>query len=440
MDEAALSARDLAIDRVGEATIPSPLDTAFADGAQDRLAVPERASLESAMESGAPLPFFECAGPRRLLAFDPAETRVAIVTCGGLCPGLNDVIRGLTLIAKSVYGVRDVLGIRYGYRGLAEGLSIDPMPLDAELVSEIHRRGGTILDSSRGRQDVGTMVDRLVQMDVDVLFTIGGEGTQQGALEISREIERRGLRIAVVGVPKTIDNDIPFIRKSFGFETAVAEAVRAITGGHIEAHDFPNGVAIIRLMGRESGFIAASASIASGDVNCCLVPEVPFSLDGRNGVVSVVERRLRSRGHAVIVVAEGAGRDQRVAAGYDDVGPYLRDRIRESLAERGFDVSLKYIDPSYLIRSVPAVADDSVFCARLAADAVHAAMAGRTAMVVGFRSDAFVHVPMRILHGRRTMDPDGALWRSVLEATGQPKDMVCRDGSEGGGGPSFEDS
>ncbi len=418
-----LSSEDFQIEKLGDCTHASPLAHArFTDDDEGVATTCLRSRLIS--EDGAPLrpEFFEKAGPRRKLYFSPGSMTCAIVTCGGLCPGINDVIRGITLHLEKGYGVENLLGLRYGYQGLVEKYGHEPLHLTGDSVSEIHRRGGTVLKSSRGEQDPGKMVDYLVEHEVQALFVIGGDGTMRGAKTICAEIARRGLKISVIGVPKTIDNDIAVIQKTFGFETAVAEAVRAITGGHIEAHDAFNGVAVIQLMGRDAGFIAAAASIASGDVNFCLVPEVPFSLHGENGLLERLRERLHRRGHAVIVVAEGAGAELREEHGYEDIGLLVKDQIKEEFARRRIPVSVKYIDPSYIIRSVPATADDSVFCAQLAHYAVDAAMAGRTDMMVGYYNDHFVHLPLKMVTAdTKRLDTHGRLWAGVLASTGQPE-------------------
>ncbi len=373
------------------------------------------------------------AGPRAELFFEPRTTRIGIVTCGGLCPGLNDVIRGLVMVAWHRYGVRELIGFRYGFRGIAladPGLRMDLSP---DRVRDIHEDGGTILGSSRGPQSVERMVDRLAELEIGVLFVVGGDGSMRGALALVEEIERRGLEIAVVGVPKTIDNDLLHLDRSFGFETAYSEAVAAIEGAHREAWGAPHGVGVVKLMGRHSGFIACLATLATSHVNVCLVPEIPFQLEGRLGLFATLERRLRDRGHAVVVVAEGAG--QRLLGSHDerdvsgnrklrDIGPFLVGAIKEHFAGLGEEVNLKYIDPSYIIRSVPASPPDRVLCWRLAQNAVHAAMAGWTGIVVGERHRRLVHLPMAaIVAGRRQVEPGGDLWLSVLENTGQPPRM-----------------
>ncbi len=375
----------------------------------------------------------EVAGPRREIFFDPNKTRAGFVTCGGLCPGINDVIRGAVMTLWYVYGVREIYGFRYGYQGLVPCYFHDPLRLTPQMVEDIHKEGGSVLSSSRGPQDPKVMVNTLERMGINILFTIGGDGTQRGSLALHEEAKRRGLKIAMVGVPKTIDNDLCFIEKSFGFETAFSAGADALKGAHEEAVGAPNGIVIVKLMGRQSGFIAANAAIALNDVNIVLVPEVPFKLEGEKGLLAHIEKRLRTRRHALLLVAEGAGQElmesEAKKAGKDasgnvkliDIGRFLVDSFDTHFKKIGLEANIKYIDPSYIIRSVPANPTDSVYCLQLAQNAVHAAMAGRTGMVVGQWNNTFVNIPIAMATMKRnTIDPDGQLWRNVLESTGQP--------------------
>lgn len=373
---------------------------------------------------------FERAGPRERIYFDPGRTRVAVVTCGGLCPGLNDVIRALVMELYYGYGVRDILGIRYGYSGLATDAACPPMPLTPEVVEDIHQEGGTILGTSRGHPAVPDLVDRLEELGIQILYTCGGDGTLRGAGEIHREIARRGLEIAVVGIPKTIDNDIPLVYRSFGFESAVQQATAILSSAHYEARGVLGGVGLVKLMGRHAGFIAAYAACASGDVNYCLVPEIPFALRGEGGFLEHLRDRLRRRRHAVVVVAEGAGQHligdtgERDASGnlkFNDVGLFLQREIAGAFAGWGETVNIKYFDPSYAIRGIRANSGDSIFCSNLARNAVHAGMAGKTGILIGFWHGVFTHVPLGAIQGRtKQIHPRQNLWLSVLANTGQP--------------------
>jgi len=328
--------------------------------------------------------------------------------------------------------VQRIYGFKNGYQGFIPRYGHDVVDLTPKLVSDINEDGGTILGTSRGGQDPGEIVDCLERMNISALFVIGGDGTLRGAMQIAAAAQDRGARIAVVGIPKTIDNDIPYIDQSFGFQTAFGEAAKSIRSAHVEAKASPNGVGLVKLMGRHSGFIACYASLAEPDANYVLIPEVPFVLDGPRGLLEHLLQRVRTSGHAVIVAAEGAGQDLMAGlqAGVDasgnrrlnDIGQLLRSRIAEHFAAAGVELNLKYIDPSYAIRSVEANPYDSVYCLRLAQNAVHAALAGRTAMVVGRWHGRFVHIPMALaVSHRNQVEPSGDLWLSVLEATGQPR-------------------
>jgi len=427
---------ELVIRDLGERTVPSPLPLPPEDkkgtGSFVREGTKVRCSMQVPPEGPAKSEAcFEKAGPREQMFFDPRETRAAIVTCGGLCPGTNNVVRSAFYQLYHRYGVREVLGIRYGFQGLHPASAKPPVLLTPEFVEGIHHEGGTELGSSRGPQNVPLMVDFLQNREIDILLCIGGDGTQRGAHAIWEEVERRGLDISVIGIPKTIDNDIPFVYRSFGFYTAIDQARSVVQGAHVEARGVQNGIGLVKLMGRYAGFIAAGATLASQEVNFTLIPEVPFELEGEGGLFEMLAERIEERGHAVVVVAEGAGQslfpgeqETQDASGnvkLHDIGTYLRDRIQSYFAERGVAAYLKYIDPSYIIRSAPANTYDSLLCDSLARHAVHAAMAGKTDMLVGYWHDVFIHVPIpAVVRRQRQLDPSGGVWMAVLEATGQP--------------------
>jgi 6-phosphofructokinase 1 len=422
---------DFSIRRLGECRIPSPLSGVRFTHDDERVLYHSRLEeVQDWVARRTDPPTMEAAGPRERIFFDPTKLACGIVTCGGLCPGLNDVIRAIVMSLHHHYGVRSIHGFRFGYEGLVRARGLEPVLLTPEKVNRIHQQGGTVLGSSRGPQDPAEMVRRLEELGIGILFAIGGDGTLRGAQKIAEEARRRGLEIAVIGIPKTIDNDILFVQKTFGFETAVAEARRATYAANTEAEAARNGIGLVKLMGRDSGFIAAYAALVDGHVNFCLVPEVPFALDR---FLQALQQRIERRNHAVIVVAEGAGQDllgpvegsdASGNARYGDIGVFLRDAIKHHFARAGIETNLKYIDPSYTIRSVPAGAHDSAFCLLLGHSAVHAGMSGRTDMVVGFWNHQFTHVPIPLaVLRRRTLEPDGALWSSVLASTGQPADM-----------------
>jgi len=374
---------------------------------------------------------FELAGARENLFFNPSETRAGIVTCGGLCPGLNDVIRSLFFEMHHAYGVKEVLGFRWGYQGLDPEQGAEPLVLTPELVDAIHLRGGTILGTSRGPVDTARAVDNLIRRRINILFSIGGDGTQRGARELFLEAQRRGHALSVVGIPKTIDNDIPFVSRSFGFLTAVQEAAEVLQRAHTEARSVQNGIALVKLMGRHAGFLTAEATVASQDVNFTLIPEVAFRLEGERGFLTALEKRMVQRGHAVIAVAEGSGQellgntgDERDASGnvrLSDIGLFMSDKIEEWFSARRIPVVMRYFDPSYIVRSSPDNAADTVLCDRFARYAAHAAMAGKTGLVIGLLHDHFIHVPIELLATQqKRLDPESPTWSAVLAATGQP--------------------
>jgi 6-phosphofructokinase 1 len=433
---------DFSVPILGPCGIPSPIALSKKSGdslanyvADDefvRYDVDARVGDQGSLDRGKLL---EKAGPRQQIFFAPSHVNAGIVTCGGLCPGINDVIRAIVRCLWFRYGVRRITGIRYGYRGFLPEFNIGVRPLDPEAVDEIHKVGGTFLGSSRGGGDrVSDIVDAIERLNLNVLFTIGGDGTQKGAVAIAEEIERRSLKIAVVGIPKTIDNDLRFVDRTFGFETAVARAAEAVTAAHVEAHSAMNGIGLVKLMGRESGFIAVHTVLAVHEANFVLIPEVPFEMDGPNGFLRHLEDRVARRSHAVVVVAEGAGQEFLKAEGgtdasgnakLGDIGVYLRDRITGHFKKKGIDATVKYIDPSYIIRSSPAIPTDSAYCERLGNNAAHAAMAGRTKVIIGMVHGQYVHIPVKAAVSRRNyVDPEGALWRDAVDATQQPPVMV----------------
>ena len=441
MENRELKQEDLKVETLGEPKIPSPLRLGAIGGDDEADYVAENRSiifdtdkerLLAAVRAGKDVPAFEMAGPRHRIFFDPARVKAAIVTCGGLCPGINNVVRTLVFELHYAYGVRSVLGIRYGYRGFIPKYGYEPLPLNPDDVKDIHEQGGSFLSSSRGEQDSGEVVDFLQRKGISLLFTIGGDGTLRGALAIQREIKKRGLPIAVIGIPKTIDNDIAFVERTFGLETAFSVAAESIRSAHTEAIGAPNGIGIVKVMGRMSGYIAANAALALNEVNFCLIPEVPFGLEGSFGLFALTEQRLRQRDHAVIIVAEGAGqefvedktgrKDESGNIVLGDIGIFLKGSLKKYFKEHtDLYVNIKYIDPSYMVRSVAANAHDAIYCIQLAQNAVHAGMAGKTGMIIGQWNGQFTNVPIALATSRRkVLAPEDPLWLSVLEATGQP--------------------
>lgn len=412
---------------LGSPVYPSPLigwKEYFIDERCRVLYTSDLSTVADGLADSSRLLSFEKAGAREKLFFNPEQINCGIVTCGGLCPGINDVIRAIVYEAYERYRVNKIYGFRFGYKGMVKENAIAPVILTPDLVNDIHHQGGTVLSSSRGPQDVSKVVDYLQELDISVLFAIGGDGTLRGAAKIVQEVETRGLKISIIGIPKTIDNDIPFVEKTFGFETAVELSRMVINSAHVESKGAENGIGLVKLMGRDSGFIAAQATVANADVNFCLIPEVPFLFEGENGFLNILEKRLMRRQHAVIVTAEGAGQhmisggrrvDESGNVLHEDIGIFLKDKIIDYFKQKNFPTSVKYIDPSYIIRSKPANANDAFFCLQMGQNAVHAAMAGKTGMVTGFWNQCFTHVPLPlVISERKKVDPRGRLWKTVL--------------------------
>ncbi len=428
--------QDFTIANLGPCQIDSPLNVSGFTSDDDRILFHTRLSHLSEMCDGQGRPLsVEPAGPRKRIYFDPERTQAAIVTCGGLCPGINDVIRSVTMTLCYRYGVNKILGIKYGLRGLNPAYGDKPIKLTPDFVKDITHIGGSILSTSRGPQDVSVMVDYLEKLKVNILFCVGGDGTMRAAEKLTAEITARNARIAVIGIPKTIDNDLNLIEKSFGFDTAIEKTVGAIRCAHVEAKGAYNGIGLVKIMGRLSGYITATAALAQGDVNFVLIPEVPFDFDGEKGFLKALESRMKSRGHAVILVAEGAGQEllidnaaeQKTDASGNirlrDIGLFLKNAIEQHFRNINLGINLKYIEPSYLIRSVPANASDSIYCSSLGQYSVHAAMAGKTGLLVALRNNEYVHLPLAAAISARRIDPQGNVWLRVLETTGQPTEM-----------------
>jgi 6-phosphofructokinase 1 len=435
---------DFSIEQLGPCKVPSPIELSRVHGdfranyVTDDSYIRNSINIYNDSDTADDLTnrnLLQKAGPREFIYFDPVHVNAAICTCGGLCPGLNDVIRAIVRCLYIRYGVRRINGFKFGFKGFLPDYAFGTMALTPDNVDDIHKIGGSFLGTSRGGGNrVVDIVDSVERLNINQMYIIGGDGTQRGALDIANEIEKRGLKVGVIGIPKTVDNDLEFIDRSFGFETAVQNAKEAVASIHMEAHSQINGIGLVKLMGRESGFIATATTLASHETNFCLIPEVPFDLDGPNGFLATLENRLEGHQHAVIIVAEGAGQEllnatnQMDASGNKklaDIGTFLRDKIIEYFTNKNIHINLKYIDPGYQVRAAVTNASDSIYCERLGNNAVHAAMAGKTKMVVGLVHDKYVNLPIRMVTQKRNMvDPEGALWRDALDATGQPILMV----------------
>ncbi|MBW1972728.1 MAG: ATP-dependent 6-phosphofructokinase [Deltaproteobacteria bacterium] len=418
------------IEKLGEPRIPSPIVNGKFEKDTSRI-LWDISLKERKIKDKEDIISLEIAGPREMIYFDPKKVKAAIVTCGGLCPGINDVIRAIVLTLYYTYGVRNIVGVKYGLQGFIPKYGHEFVELSPDVVSGIHQLGGTVLGTSRGPQNIEEVVDCLEMTNIDMLFIIGGDGTLKAGEEIHQEIKRRDLKISIIGIPKTIDNDIALIARSFGFDTAVEKAAEVLRCAHVEATGAPNGIGLVKVMGRESGFIACNAALAHKDTNVVLIPEVEFDLYGPKGLFRYLKQRILDRSHAVIVVAEGAGqhffkkrKKERDASGnikLENIGIYLKEKIEQYFKRIRMPVNIKYFEPSYIIRSIPANSNDSIYCGFLGTNAVHAAMAGKTGMLVGEWNNVYIHLPFSsVVNKRKKVDINGKLWMSVLESTGQP--------------------
>ncbi len=433
-----LTQNDFQVKTLGKPDILSPLElsTTYGDGIvnfiDDNIKVP--VLIKRPCDPAFKDLFFEYGGPRKTIYFNSEEVIAGIMTCGGLCPGLNNAIRSIVMQLSYKYNVKRILGIQYGQKGLDPSFGYDPIELTPKAVVKIHEIGGSFLGTSRGKVDHEIAVDTIEKLGINMLFCLGGDGTQKGLHSFHEIIERRNLKIATVGIPKTIDNDISYVHKTFGLDTAVTIAKEAVRSAHCEAESAYNGIGLVKVMGRHSGFISALTTLANNDVNFCLIPEVPFDLDGKGALLETLEKRLATRHHSVIVVSEGAGQKmiEKDATTYDasgnvrlgDIGIYLKNKIIEHFKKKDVPIDLKYIDPSYMIRSVPTNANDSIFAAELGRMAVDAAMAGKTDCLIGYWHNQYTHAPLPLATSeRKQIDPEGELWREVLSTTGQPMSL-----------------
>lgn len=379
---------------------------------------------------------YRSAGPRNSVFFNPSDVRAAIVTCGGLCPGLNTVIRELVVGLWDLYGVRQIFGITAGYRGFYSSSTQPLVQLNPSIVHHWHTKGGTVLQTSRGGFDLCKIVDAIQNQGFNQVYIIGGDGTMRGAVKIFNEIKQRKLNVAVVGIPKTVDNDVGIIDRSFGFQTAVEMAQQAISAAHVEAESAVNGIGLVKLMGRSTGHIVLHATLSSRDVDCCLIPELDFYLEGKGGLFEFLDQRLKENGHAVLVVAEGAGQDiiprtesqkeERDESGnpvFLDVGVWLKSELKKwwDRDHPGELFTVKYIDPTYMIRAVHANATDNLYCTLLAHSAIHGVMAGYTGFVAGPINGNYAYIPLEdVACAKNPVNTKDHNWSWVRSVTNQP--------------------
>ncbi len=425
----------------GERNIPSPLKTFLSP--HHFIDDNKNAILANLMAHEQPSPSLEIAGPRENIFWASDKIKVALVTCGGLAPGLNNVVQSIVRVLYDRYKVRRILGVPFGLQGFSHDsttkqFQFDWCPLEDHFVQNIDSEAGSILGTSRGHSNAAHIVDALQLQNIQILFMIGGDGTLRGAYSIYQEVTQRNLPISVIGIPKTVDNDIPWVSKSFGFDTAVAQGAEAIRCAITEARSAYHGIGLVKIMGRHSGALAATAAAAVTDVDFVLIPEVDLILDGPYGFFHNLSRCILEKGYATIVVAEGTGQNlfSETNKEYDpsgnpklnDIGRFLQEKILTYFKEQSIDVTLKYIDPSYILRSQLTSADDSIFCSHLGQHAVHAAMSGKTGLMIGYVHEYFTHIPLEALQGKKKrLDINSPLWLSLLASTGQPREWILKD-------------
>jgi 6-phosphofructokinase 1 len=322
--------------------------------------------------------------------------RVGVLTGGGDCPGLNAVIRAVVRRGIQEFGL-EFVGFRDGWRGPLEG---DTVPLDVQAVRGILPRGGTILGSSRtnplkqvsagGRNGVERIKDNLAGLGVDALIVIGGEDT----LGVAAKLQTEGIN--VVGVPKTIDNDLGATDYTFGFDTAVNIAMEAIDRLHTTAESHHRAL-IVEVMGRSAGWIALHAGLAGG-ANVILIPEKPFDIEQ---VCAYVEHRFQTRYAPIVVVAEGArpvegdivtGSEKLDAFGHvrlGGVGQMLAEEIEKRTGKEARCTVLGHIQ-----RGGTPTAFDRVLATRYGVHAVQAVYEEAFGIMVALRGTDIVRVPI----------------------------------------------
>ena len=264
----------------------------------------------------------------------------AIATCGGLCPGTNDVIRAIVLELHHLYKVRHIYGVRYGFQGFIPKYGHDLVDLTPEVVANIHTFGGTVLSSSRGPQDIGEIVDALDRMQHPASSSSSAATAPcRAANRICEEIARRELRIGVIVIPKTIDNDIALVSRSFGFDTAVEMATEAIHAAHTEALGAPNGIGLVKLMGRYLRVHRRQRHPGLAGSQLCPDPRGRFrsgrrlrsaGQSGRPPEGAAPRRHRGGRGRrGTILPEENRQRDPSGNLKPGDIGHFLQDEIKD---------------------------------------------------------------------------------------------------------------
>jgi phosphofructokinase-like protein len=332
--------------------------------------------------------------------------KVGLLTAGGDCPGLNAVIRAVT--RKCLNGGHEVVGIRRGYRGLA---TRDYLPLDMRAVSGILPLGGTILSTSsfdpfRESDGVRRVKDAVAEDGFDAVVAIGGEHT----MSITRKLCEEE-RLGIVGVPKTIDNDVPCTDFTFGFDTAVQIATDAIDRLHTTAQSHDR-VMVIEVMGRNTGWIAVFSGIAGG-ADAIVIPELEQTVEEICEALDA--RHHRGKDFSIVVVAEGAqlafasGETRQVRAspetdqyGYPRLGGIGLALGKEIEAHTGFETRVTTL--GHLQRGGTPTATDRVLATRYGVRAAELVQEGRFGEMTALRGQQMMSVPLAEVKGLKTVD------------------------------------
>lgn len=406
-----------------------------------RLATADVDILRLFEQAGSPPPSFPEAGPRKELCFDPHRVKAAVVTTGGLAPGLNSVVHSIVDRHFNTYELNETLGgavygIYDGFRGLRDCAS-NSTTLNPKVTLDWLRQGGSNLGSIRFRDPQGEkhLVDEIAksitQMAIDILYVIGGDGSQLIAHKVAQAVPS----ISVLGVPKTMDNDVLWVRESFGFDTTVEQATHAINALHFEAQS-TRRVGLLQFFGAESGFVAANAALASGQVDLVLIPEAFNNLSDEQlqhywkmllGHLDDRVKRQAHMPHAIVVVAEGVETAlvQQKSRKLGRKGDFL-ELLKQDIAgkvrdRRGRCLEIFVNEPRHYIRSGAANAHDQIFCERLGALAVDNGLAGYTNCMVSHWLTEYVLVPLElVVQGQKSIQTSGMFWRQVETSTGQP--------------------
>jgi len=316
--------------------------------------------------------------------------RLAILTSGGDCPGLNAVIRAVVRTATDHYQY-ECVGIKNGWKGAAVG---DIIPLPPLSVSGILYRGGTILGTSRFNplkdgETTARILENLTLHRIGAVICVGGDGT----LRASHEIARMGVN--VVGVPKTIDNDIQATDVTFGFHTAVQIVTDAIDRLHSTAESH-NRIMILETMGRNTGWIALSAGLAGG-ADLILIPERPFSYDK---ICAMLTERHKRKSFSIVVVAEGAYPEGGEAVNIGALDAFGRPRLGGIGFELAHEIEMRTSIEArvtvlgYVQRGGTPVAFDRILATRFGVAAVEAVAAGKFDHFIALRGEELVAVPI----------------------------------------------